>query len=81
MRFPDLSPNSIEILTKYANRPEFGGDVKKALENLIYDHARPHYQIVADEYNALRLKRLEREEHEFNKAHWNGKEENNRKGI
>ena len=69
MILPELSSTANEMLVKYANRKEFNGDVKAALEALILKHTRPEYQILAEELKELRKKRLAREEAEFNQKH------------
>ncbi len=65
---PELSPTATDMLTKYATRTT-NGDIKLALENLILKHARPEYQILAEELRELKQKRLAREDREFNKNH------------
>lgn len=69
MSLPELSSTAIEMLTKYANRKEFNGDIKVALETIILKHTRPEYQVLAEELKELRQKRLAREEQEFNQKH------------
>lgn len=72
MELTELNPKTLELLTTYASKKEFGGNIKAALEYLITTYSKPEYQRLADEWRALRQKRLLQEERDFNIQHWNG---------